>query len=299
LPLSKSPTPRRRFTLGLIVLFLLTGGLVATAAIVTGGVPRPVRPQGQMTLPPPPVGDLTPRGTMHTIVIDPGHGGDDEGVHGVAGAKEKDVVLQIAQRLKAAIETRLQMKVLLTRDGDETVAIDTRAVFANTNKADLFLSLHANASVRPTLRGTEVLTLSADDYRDPPVAPVKGKPQPAAPPPAVPVVSGGIRVIEPVRWDLAQLPFVERSAMFSATLVKRLAERAIPSNTPLASAAPLRVLVGANMPAILIELGFLTNAEDEAALTGTDVPNALIEAILDTIGDVRFGFPSAAGPRIR
>jgi N-acetylmuramoyl-L-alanine amidase len=233
-------------------------------------------------------------------VIDPGHGGDDDGVHGVAGAKEKDIVLQIARRLKAAIEARLQMKVLLTRDGDETVTIDTRAVFANTSKADLFLSLHANASVRPALRGTEVLTLSADDYTDPPATPVKGKPLPAAPPPAtVPAVSGGMRLIEPVRWDLAQLPFVDRSAMFSATLVKRLTERAIPSNTPLASTAPLRVLVGANMPAVLIELGFLTNAEDEAALAGTDGASAIIEAILDTIGDVRFGFPSTAGLRVK
>lgn len=278
----------------------MAGTVAATAALVAGAVPLPVRQTTQLTLPPPPPGDLTLRGTMKTIVIDPGHGGDDDGAHGVAGAREKDVVLQIANRLKAAIETRLQIKVLMTRETDETVPIDARAVFANTSKADLFLSLHANASVRPALRGTEVLTLSADDYKDPPPPSVKGKPAPAPPPPAqVPVVTGGVRIIEPVRWDLAQLPFVERSQMFSATLVKHLTDRAIPSNTPLASSAPLRVLVGANMPAILIELGFLSNSEDEAALTGADVPNAIIEAILDTIGDVRYGFPAGAGPHIR
>jgi N-acetylmuramoyl-L-alanine amidase len=103
-------------------------------------------------------------------------------------------------------------------------------------------------------------------------------------------------VLEPVLWELAQLPYVEKSAMFSATLVKRLTDRAIPSNTPHVVTAPARVLVGANMPAVLIELGFLTNADDEAALTGTTVPNEIIEAILATIGDVRFGFPAPPAP---
>jgi N-acetylmuramoyl-L-alanine amidase len=277
----------------------LVGGLVATAALVVSAVPSRVPPPGQATLPPPPVGDLTQRGAMRTIVLDPGHGGDDDGVHGVAGGKEKDIVLQFAHRLKAAIESKLQMKVLLTRDGDDNVPIDTRAVFANANKADLFLSLHANASVRPELRGTEVLTLSPDDYRDHPV-PARGKPQPAPPPPPqVAAVGGGMRTIEAVPWDLAQLSFVDRSQMFGATLVKHLTDRAIPSNTPLASAAPLRVLVGVNMPAVLIELGFLTNAEDEAALTGSPVPDAIVEAILDTIGDVRYGFPAPAAPRVK
>lgn len=272
---------------------------MATTALAVSAVPSPARPGGQTTLPPPPVGDLTPRGAMRTIVIDPGHGGEDDGVHGVAGAREKDVALQVARRLKTAIEAKFQMNVLLTREGDDTVPIDARVVFANGHKADLFLSLHANASVRPELRGTEVMTLSADDYREHP-APVKGKPQPApAPPPQVGVVGGGVRVVDAVAWDLAQLPFVERSAMFGATLVKHLTDRAIPSNTPLATAAPLRVLVGANMPAVLIELGFLTNAEDEAGLTGTQVPDAIVEAILETIGDVRFGFPASAGPRLR
>jgi N-acetylmuramoyl-L-alanine amidase len=253
---------------------------------------------------PPGVGDLA-HGTMKTIVIDPGHGGEDDGVHGLNGAKEKEVVFKIAQALKTAIETRLQLTVLLTRDGDETVPVDARASFANTHKADLFLSLHANASVRQALRGTEVFTLNPDDYIEkPPPTPVAGPargktPQPPPPPPQVPVFGGGTRVLEPVLWELAQLPYVDKSAMFSRTLVKRLTERAIPANTPLAATAPLRVLVGANMPAVLIELGFLTNAEDETALNATDVPNLIIEAILDTIGDVRFGFPTPPGAPIK
>jgi len=262
-------------------------------------VPRPATVFAQIAAPTPRlpgVGDLGPRGTIKTIVIDPGHGGDDDGVHGLNGAKEKDVVLEIARSLKAAIEGRLQIAALLTREGDDTVPVDARAVFANTHKADLFLSLHANASVRQDLRGTEVISLNPDDYVEKPApaaAPARGKaPPPPPPPPQLLVFGGGTRVLEPVLWDLAQLPYVDKSTMFSATLVKRLTERAIPNNTPLATTAPARVLVGANMPAVLIELGFLTNAEDETALTSAAVPNQIIEAILDTIGDVRFGFPA-------
>ncbi len=113
---------------------------------------------------PPPVIDIQPPGTIRTVVIDPGHGGEDEGARGPKGAKEKDLTLQIARRLKATIESRLGLRVLLTRDGDETVPIDRRTSLANNNKADLFFSLHANASLRPDVRGAQVLSLATGDY---------------------------------------------------------------------------------------------------------------------------------------
>ena len=108
----------------------------------------------------PPLLDLPPQGGLRTIVIDPGHGGDDTGAKGAQGTLEKTVTLAIARRLKAQIESRLGTRVLLTRDGDQTVALDQRASLANNNKADLFLSLHANASVRQSVAGAEVLYLS-------------------------------------------------------------------------------------------------------------------------------------------
>jgi N-acetylmuramoyl-L-alanine amidase len=239
----------------------------------------------------PPVIDPAP-GSVRVIVIDPGHGGDDEGVKGAGGAKEKDVALQIARRLKAAIESRIGLRVLLTREGDEPVSLDRRAAFANNNKADLFVSLHANASVRPAVRGAQVFSLSLEDYKDRAMEFSQKSPP-------VPLVGGGLRAIDPVPWDIAQLPFADRSAMFAATVVKHLTERAVPLHGAGASLAPLRVLVGANMPAILIEMGFLSNAGDEAALTGADVPGALIEAILSTIADVRYGFPLDPSSRVR
>ena len=113
----------------------------ATPAPAPPGAPAP--PVLELPLP----GQTTP--SLRTIVIDPGHGGDDAGVVGAAGTKEKDVALAVARRLKSTIETRLGARVLLTRDDDRRVALDDRSALANNNKADLFLSLHANASFRP------------------------------------------------------------------------------------------------------------------------------------------------------
>jgi N-acetylmuramoyl-L-alanine amidase len=222
---------------------------------------------------------------LQTIVIDPGHGGDDQGARGQKGAQEKDITLDVARRLKTAIETRLGLRVLLTRDGDIDVPIDRRTAFANNNKAGLFISLHANASFRPSARGAQVLTLSLDEYQTREEAVTR----PGLP---VPVLGGGTRPIEPVAWELAQMPFADQSATVGAILVKQLSDHGVPLYSQPTNRMPLRVLVGANMPAVLVEMGFLTNASDERALTGSAEPGAIVEAILGTIDDIRNGIPT-------
>lgn len=234
--------------------------------------------------PMPTIGAPQPTG-LQTIVIDPGHGGDDEGVRGRRGAREKDITLQVARQLKTAIETRLGLRVLLTRDGDVNVPIDRRTAFANNNKAGLFLSLHANASFRPAARGAQVLTLSLDEYQSREEAVTR----PGLP---VPVLGGGTRPIEPVAWELAQMPFADQSATVGMILVKYFAAHGVPLFSPSANRMPLRVLVGANMPAVLVEMGFLTNARDERALTGSAETTAITEAILSMIDDIRNGIPT-------
>src|SRR5207247_1286184 len=114
------------------------------------------------TPPPPPPPDIPlafgqASSAIHTIAIDPGHGGDDDGVRSAGGLKEKDLALAVARRAKAAIETRLGLRVLLTRDDDRNVPLDERTSMANNNKADLFIGLHANASMRPSTSGLTVL----------------------------------------------------------------------------------------------------------------------------------------------
>jgi N-acetylmuramoyl-L-alanine amidase len=252
----------------------------------------PTVPAAPAGAPEPPVIDIPAPGTFRTVVIDPGHGGDDEGARGPKGAKEKDVTLQVAQKLKAAIEGRLGLRVLLTRDGDDTVPYDRRTAIANNNKADVFFSLHVNASLRPDVRGAQVLSVAAGEYAGRfGAAPPRGA--------AVPALGGGTRMIEAVPWDLAQLPFAGRSTALGSMLVRHLTERGVPLHAKPAAQMPLRVLVGANMPALLIEMGYLTNADDERALVGGEVTARLIDALVATIGDARRGLsdPDARSPR--
>jgi N-acetylmuramoyl-L-alanine amidase len=225
-------------------------------------------------------------GSIRTVVIDPGHGGDDEGAHGPGGTKEKDLTLQIARRLKTTIEGRIGLRVLLTRDADENVPANQRTSMANNNKADLFISLHANASIRPELHGLEAISLDVATY--------KGRAaQASLQELLVPVATGGTRTIDVVPWDLAQIPFVHKSQTLANVLIRHLGERNVPLfATPTAEMA-LRPLAGANMPAVMIEMGFLTNATDEQALNGPERSGNIIDAIVVTIQDLRGGIAGA------
>ena len=237
-----------------------------------------------------PLPSLPAPGSIRTIVLDPGHGGEDAGTRGANGTVEKTLVLDLARRLKAGIEGRFGFRVLLTREGDENVPVDRRTSLANNNKADLFISLHANASVRPGARGAQVMSLSLEDYRRPSDAAGIGAV-------AVPLVGGGSRMIDAMPWDLAQLPFAEASATLAGIAARHLGERGVTLFSRPVATLPLRSLVGANMPAILVETGFLSNAEDERFLTSPDRSSALIDALLTTIGEVREGVPAIAnGP---
>jgi N-acetylmuramoyl-L-alanine amidase len=253
----------------------------------SGAAPATPGP-GPSAAPAPPIVDLAPAGVIRTVAIDPGHGGDDAGVRGAAGAIEKNLTLQAARRLKAAIESRLGLRVLLTREGDEAVPIDRRTALANNNKAVLLVSLHANASFQPAVRGAQVLSLSLEDYKN------RARGLPVSLP--VPVVGGGTRLIDAMPWDLAQIPHAPQSASLAAILVRHLAGHSVPLYARSHDQEPLRVLVGANMPAVLVEMGFLSNAEDERALLSGEVPGAVAEAILGAITEVRNGIPAPASP---
>ena len=246
--------------------------------------PRPGLPAQE-----PPRFDFTPAGSIRTIVLDPGHGGDDAGAKGAGGTLEKDVTLLMARRLRASLEARMGVRVLLTRDSDENVPLDRRTSFANNNKADLFLSLHANASAQAGVRGAQVYTLDLAGY--PQTSNLVEERRRT-----VPVLGGGTRVLDPMPWDLAQLPFAGESATLAGILVQRFGEQNVKLHSRPAVTAPMRVLVGANMPAILIEMGFLSNKEDEKVLTTAESQGAIIDGIAAAVADVRRGIP-AADPR--
>jgi N-acetylmuramoyl-L-alanine amidase len=255
-------------------------------AMETAAAPEP----RATPLEPLPLFDLSPVSAIRTIVIDPGHGGEEPGARGPGGTLEKDVTLAVARRLKAAIEGRLGMHVLLTRDWDQTVRLDQRAALANNNKADLFISLHANASFHASIRGAEVYYLSLDEYGE------AARRRATSGPQVLPVLGGGTRQIEVVRWDMAQARHVSNSAMLARLMEGRLRERVEMSPRALQQ-APLRVLLGANMPAVLVEMGFLSNPEQERQLASDAYQNAVAQALFD--GIVRFRDYMAAGPRAR
>ena len=223
----------------------------------------------------PALADLALPTTVRAIAIDAGHGGADAGTLGPEGTLEKDVTLSVARRLQTAIQRRLGLRVVLTRSGDASVTLDQRAAIANNNRADLFISLHANASVRESAAGAEVFYLSPTEYDyDPGDVPAGGE--------RIPVVGGGTRVVDIVRWERTQLRFVERSARWAQTVAEELAAR-LPMSPRGVQQAPLRVLVGTNMPAALVEMGFISNPEQEAQLNSPAFQNAVVDGLLRSI----------------
>lgn len=162
---------------------------IVIEAMAETTAPAPGAPAPAPAPDPPPLLDLVPAGGIRTVVIDAGHGGDETGARGPVGTLEKDVTLSVARRLKAGLEARLGVRVILTRDGDQSVALDERAALANNNKADLFISLHANASVRQSAAGAEVFYLSLSDYGDQAERAARGESE------TLPTFGGGARAM--------------------------------------------------------------------------------------------------------
>ena len=230
--------------------------------------------------------DLRMAPAVRVVALDAGHGGADHGTRGGDGTLEKDITLSVTRRLRDAIEQRLGLRVILTRGRDDAIPLDQRAAVANNNKADLFISLHVSASIRPSATGAEVFYLSIDEYgaeaRE--LAQREGQ--------LVSVIGGGLRAIDLVEWDMAQVRYLDRSARLAAIVHEELGRR-VPMSTRGVQEAPFRVLVGANMPAVLVEMGFISNPEDEQRLSSARFQNAVVEALVDSILRFRLYVESA------
>jgi N-acetylmuramoyl-L-alanine amidase len=270
----RSGTPRITQTTGDTVTRVLVEIPAAGAPPETTAAPPPPPPAAE------PLPNVrAPRAGVETIVLDPGHGGEDVGVRGAGGAEEKAVTLEVARRLRALIETRLGVRVILTRDEDRAVGADERAAVANNSKADLFLSLHANAAPAPSVTGAEVFHLRLDREGE------DARRAAEAEAVALPVLGGGTREIEVIRWDLAQARHVEASAVLAGLLEEELRKRVSMGPRPRQE-APLRVLVGANMPAALVEMAYLTNEEQAKVVRSEAYQTLVAQALFDAV--VRF-----------
>jgi N-acetylmuramoyl-L-alanine amidase len=244
-----------------------------TEAAVPAPAPVPPSPAPDTRLVMPTQGPST---GLRTVVIDPGHGGEELGTQGAKGTLEKEITLSVARRLRTLIESRLGLKVFLTREDDRTLSLDDRSAFANNHRADVFLSIHANSAVRPALKGAEVYYLTVERAD----AEARKKADDNAT--TLPALGGSNRAIDLILWETAQARYLEQSATLAGFVEQSL--RAKVEMSPRAvQQAPFRVLVGANMPAALVEIGYLSNADQEGQLTTAGYQDQVAQALLDAL----------------
>jgi N-acetylmuramoyl-L-alanine amidase len=209
------------------------------------------------------------------VVIDAGHGGKDPGATGVS-SREKDVTLAAARALKARLEKSGRYKVVMTRDSDVFVPLESRVKVARRADADLFISLHADAGPDASTRGLSVYTLSEQGQDR--ATRVMGKEDwlmNAS-------YTGGNRAVSQILLDLTQRATKNRSAQFAEMLLER-----VDDETPLLRRshrdAGFVVLLAPDVPAVLLEMGFITSPEDETNLASPEGRRRLMNAVGDSI----------------
>jgi N-acetylmuramoyl-L-alanine amidase len=207
------------------------------------------------------------------IVIDAGHGGHDTGTIGPNGLEEKDLVLEVARRLGKMLETRLGAEVVYTRKDDTFIPLETRTAIANRERADLFISVHANSSSDPEARGVETYYLNFTSS--------PGALEVAARENAVSAKS--IYELQDLVKKIALKEKIEESREFAGdvqeSLHSGLATKSPGIRDRGVKKAPFIVLIGANMPSILAEISFVSNPADEHRLKTSDYRQRIAESL--------------------
>ena len=217
---------------------------------------------------------------IRTIVVDPGHGGTETGAIGPSGIQEKALTLLLARELAARLEAALPVRVLLTRSEDVNMPHDERSALANQNKADLFISIHLNSSLGAGGNGAETYFLSsqASDRRSE-LAAQSENVQEATAAVGDPEAQQDLQLI---LWDLAQSRSMAESQRF-ANLVQAELNETLQLKDRGVKQAPFRVLVGAAMPAVLVELGFINNPDEEKKLQEPAYRGQLADALTKAV----------------
>ncbi|MFA7261533.1 MAG: N-acetylmuramoyl-L-alanine amidase [Caulobacter sp.] len=270
--LSRGAEVRRRFLLPPgdgVTTYRYVIDLKATGR---GPIAAPVR---RPASPAPVVAARAGRSGPRIVVIDPGHGGKDPGAPGSA-AHEKDVTLAAARALKARLERTGRYRVVLTRSSDAYIPLESRVRIARGADADLFISLHADSGPTTAMRGASVYTLSErgesrvtkvlrkDDWLMPVNYP------------------GADRTVGEIILDLTQRSTRNRSAEFAEMLLEHIADE----TTLLRRShrdGNLMVLLAPDVPAVLLEMGFINNLDDERQLTDSASRKRLMNAVGDAV----------------
>ncbi len=228
---------------------------------------------------------------IQLIVVDAGHGGAETGARGPSGLQEKDVTLDVAKRIQTGLTRRLGVRVILTRETDKLVSLDDRTALANHERADLFLSIHVNASPALKARGAETYFLSyqATDDEARAAAALENNTIGVETPP-------GSEALGMVLWDLAQSQYLAESSRLAETIQENLNEL-LRIESRGVKQAPFKVLMGATMPAVLVEIGFITNSDEEDRLKDSSYREKIAQAIVDSVAAFKEQVGKQLGPR--
>jgi N-acetylmuramoyl-L-alanine amidase len=237
-----------------------------------------INPQPQAAEPPRTVRRADPQvNRLFTIVLDPGHGGEDPGAVGAAGSFEKDVTLSIARRLKRQIESNPNMRAVLTRDGDYFVPLGQRVTRARRVQADLFVSIHADAFVRPEARGSSVFVLSERGASSSAARWLAQKENDAD-------LVGGVNLarqdghIARTLLDLSQTATINDSLKLGRALLDEIGDINKLHKGDVEQAG-FAVLKAPDIPSVLVETAFISNPEEERRLNDDAYQDKMANAI--------------------
>ena len=209
---------------------------------------------------------------IRTIVIDPGHGGRDPGAVGF-GLKEKDITLDIARRMKGLLKNDPTYEIYLTRETDVFVPLDARTTYANQKEADLFVSVHVNSYKRASKQGVETYYLSAraTDEDAQALAALENA-----------MSRQPMSSLEPMLKRIARSTKIEESKSLAGVVQSKLVGRTKAPDRGV-KRAPFVVLIGAKMPAVLAEIGFISNRSDAKLLGREDHRQRIAQGLAEAV----------------
>jgi len=243
----------------------------------------PPAPVAMLPLPPEPTSDgrfpLSRQLGLEArrVIIDPGHGGHDPGATSHNGLQEKDLVLDISRRVAKFLETQGNYEVILTRNDDVFIPLEERTAIANSQGADLFVSIHANASRNRRARGLETyyLNLATSPEAEETAARENA------------VSTRRMTELEELLSQIMNNSKIAESREFAHHVHQSMVKRAVESDRHSrdlgVKTAPFYVLLGANMPSVLIEVSFLSNSDDATLLSSGDFRHKIAESIVEGI----------------
>ncbi len=207
------------------------------------------------------------------VVIDAGHGGHDQGTQGPHGLIEKELVLDVALRVGKLIEERMNAEVIYTRSDDTFIPLEGRTALANDKKADLFLSIHANSSPYPRISGVETFYLNFSDSKD--ALDVASRENASS--------QKSIFELQDIIHKITLHEKLDESREFAgrvqASLFSLSSRNVAGQKNRGVKKAPFVVLIGAQMPSVLAEIGFVTNPREEALLKKADYRQKIADAL--------------------